>query len=98
VFRTVTLPLLLPSLVGAALLSAAVSLDDVIVTNFVSGSNPTVPVWILGLMRRTSTPTVNAVAVLILSGSLLLIGTAALVFRRSRAVALSRIVAEGRGG
>lgn len=98
VFRTVTLPLLLPSLVGAALLSAAVSLDDVIVTNFVSGSSPTVPVWILGLMRRTFTPTVNAVAVLILSGSLLLIGTAALVFRRSRAAALSRIVAEGRGG
>lgn len=98
VFRTVTLPLLLPSLVGAALLSAAISLDDVIVTNFVSGTSPTVPVWILGLMRRTFTPTVNAVAVLILSGSLLLIGTAALVFRRSRAAALSRIVAEGRGG
>ncbi len=97
VFRTITLPLLLPSLVGVALLCAAISLDDVIVTNFISGTNPTVPVWILGVMRRTFTPAVNAVAVLILAGSLTLIGFAALVFRRNRAAKLTEIVAGGHG-
>jgi spermidine/putrescine transport system permease protein len=97
VFRTITLPLLLPSLVGAALLCAAISLDDVIVTNFLSGTSPTVPVWILGVMRRTFTPGVNAVAVLILVGSLSLIGVAALVFRRNRSAKLTEIVAGSHG-
>jgi ABC-type spermidine/putrescine transport system permease subunit II len=97
VFKTITLPLLLPSLLGAALLCAAISLDDVIVTNFLSGTNPTVPVWILGVMWRTFTPGVNAVAVLILFGSLSLIGIAALVFRRTRSAKLTEIVAGGHG-
>ncbi len=97
VFRTITLPLLLPSLIGAALLCAAISLDDVIVTNFVSGTSPTVPVWILGVMRRTFTPTVNAVAVLILGGSLMLIAISAVVFRRGRTTRLTQIVAGGHG-
>lgn len=97
VFRTITLPLLLPSLVGAALLCAAISLDDVIITNFLSGTSPTVPVWILGVMRRTFTPGVNAVAVLILVGSLSLIGVAALVFRQNRSAKLTEIVAGGHG-
>jgi ABC-type spermidine/putrescine transport system permease subunit II len=97
VFRTITLPLLLPSLVGAGLLCAAISLDDVIVTNFVSGTHPTVPVWILGVMRRTFTPAVNAVAVLILLGSLGLTTIAALAFRRNRTQSLARVVAGGHG-
>lgn len=95
VFRTITLPLLLPSLVGAALLCAAISLDDVIVTNFLSGTSPTLPVWILGVMRRTFTPAVNAVAVLVLVGSLSLIGIAALVFRLNRSAKLTEVVAGG---
>ena len=48
VFRTITLPLLLAPLVGAGLLCAAISFDDVIVTNFVTGTQPTMPVWIGG--------------------------------------------------
>lgn len=84
VFRTITLPLLLPSLIAAALLGGAVSLDDVIVTNFVAGTSPTVPVWILGLMRRTFTPQVNVVAVIMLTGSLGLIALAGMAGRLGR--------------
>jgi ABC-type spermidine/putrescine transport system permease subunit II len=98
VFRTITLPLLLAPLVGAGLLCAAISLDDVIVTNFVSGTEPTVPVWILGVMRRSFTPAVNAVAVLILAGSLTLISIATLVFRRTRSGRLTDVVAGANRG
>jgi spermidine/putrescine transport system permease protein len=97
VFRTITLPLLAPSLVGAGLLCAAISLDDVIVTNFVSGTDPTVPVWILGVMRRSFTPAVNAVAMMILAGSLFLIAVAALALRRGRGGRLTDVVAGGHG-
>ena len=98
VFRTITLPLLLAPLVGAALLCAAISFDDVVVTNFVSGTDPTVPVWILGVMRRSFTPAVNAIAVLILTASLSLIAIAALIFRRSRSDTLVDVMAGAHGG
>jgi ABC-type spermidine/putrescine transport system permease subunit II len=81
VLSTITLPLVAPSLLGAAVLAAAVSLDEILVTNFTIGTDATLPVWILGQMRRGLTPGINALAVMILGGTLVLIGVAALLLR-----------------
>ncbi len=84
-FRRVTLPLIAPGVAGGALLALTLSLDDVVVTSFVSGpGSTTLPVYVFGLIRRGVTPLINAVSVLMLAGSMLLvIGSLALQGRRS---------------
>jgi putative spermidine/putrescine transport system permease protein len=89
VLRTITLPLLAPSLLGAGILAAAISLDELLVTNFTIGAQATVPVWISSQMRAGLTPSLNAVAVLMLAASLLLIGVAALAFRQRQGLRLA---------
>jgi len=66
VFRRVTLPLIAPAIAGGALVAAALSLDEFIITNFVSGSNVTLPLFIWSKLRIGVTPDVNAVSTLIL--------------------------------
>jgi ABC-type spermidine/putrescine transport system permease subunit II len=61
-FRDITLPLIRPSMIGAALLAAALSLDEFVVTWFNIGNDQTMPVLIWGLMRRGIDPSINAIA------------------------------------
>ena len=73
-FRYVTLPLIAPGVAGGALLSFTLSLDDVVISSFVSGpGSTTLPVYVFGLVRRGVTPLINAVSVLMLAGSMLLV-------------------------
>jgi spermidine/putrescine transport system permease protein len=73
-FRRVTLPLIAPGVAGGALLALTLSLDDVVITSFVSGpGSTTLPVYVFGLVRRGVTPLINAVSVLMLVGSMLLV-------------------------
>ena len=51
-FRTVTLPLLAPGLIGAALLAFALSIDDFVISNFTSGTTVTFPLWVYGAAQR----------------------------------------------
>jgi ABC-type spermidine/putrescine transport system permease subunit II len=81
VLRTITLPIIAPSLLGAALLAAAVSLDEVLVTNFTIGADATLPVWILSQIHRGITPAINALAVIILLASIVLVLLAGLAMR-----------------
>jgi ABC-type spermidine/putrescine transport system permease subunit II len=60
-FRRVTLPLLRPAIVVAALLIFTFSFDDVVTSAFLSGDDVTLPVLIFGLMRFHVTPEVNAI-------------------------------------
>lgn len=74
-FRRVTLPLIAPGVAGGALLALTLSLDDVVVTQFVSGSGATtLPVYVFGLVRRGVTPLINAVSTLMLVASMVLVG------------------------
>lgn len=74
-FRRVTLPLILPGVAGGALLALTLSLDDVVVTQFVSGAgSTTLPVYVFGLVRRGVTPLINAVSVVMLAASMILVG------------------------
>ena len=73
-FRYVTLPLILPGVVGGALLSLTLSLDDVVITQFAAGpGSTTLPVFVFGLIRRGVTPLINAVSVVMLAISILLV-------------------------
>jgi spermidine/putrescine transport system permease protein len=81
-FRRVTLPLILPGVVGGALLALTLSLDDVVVTSFVSGpGSTTLPVYVFGLVRRGVTPLINAVSVVMLVASMVLVVVSLLVQR-----------------
>lgn len=81
-FRKVTLPLIMPAVLGGALLALTLSLDDVVVTSFVSGpGSTTLPVYVFGLVRRGVTPLINAVSVVMLAASISLV-LVSLVFQR----------------
>ena len=84
VLRTVTLPLIAPSLVGAGILVFALSIDEFIITNFVIGANATLPVMIWSQMRTGITPSVNAMSTVILLTTLGLIALAGLVLWRRK--------------
>jgi spermidine/putrescine transport system permease protein len=69
VFRYVTLPILLPGIVAAALLCFTVSFDDYVITSLVAGVNSeTLPMIIYAMARRGVSPDVNAISVMITVG------------------------------
>ncbi len=73
-FRHVTLPLIMPGIAGGALLAFTLSLDDVVITQFVNGPGwNTLPVWVFGLIRKGVTPLINAISVIMLVASMLLV-------------------------
>ena len=80
-FRKITLPLISPGIIGGALLAFIISLDDLVITYFISGvGSTTLPVFIYGMMRRGIKPEINAIATLMIVVSLLIAG-AGLYFR-----------------
>jgi len=83
VFRDITLPLIAASIVGGALLAAAVSMDEILVTNFTIGAQSTIPLWVLGQITRTLTPGINAVAVMVLGVALLIVAIGGWLMRAS---------------
>ena len=87
VLRTVTLPLISPTLIGAGILVFALSIDEFIITNFVIGANATLPVLIWSQMRTGITPSVNAMSTVILLTTLGLIALAGLLLWRRQASA-----------
>jgi spermidine/putrescine transport system permease protein len=83
-FRRVTLPLIMPGVAGGALLALTLSLDDVVVTSFVTGpGSTTLPVYVFGLVRREVSPLINAVSTTMLVASILLVGISLGIQRRS---------------
>jgi spermidine/putrescine transport system permease protein len=81
-FRRVTLPLIMPGVLGGALLALTLSLDDVVITSFVQGPGATtLPVYVFGLIRRSVTPEINAVSTLMIGVSMVLV-FASLGFQR----------------
>jgi putative spermidine/putrescine transport system permease protein len=61
-FRYVTFPTIRTALLAGALLSFALSFDEIIVTVFTAGSTETLPIWILqNYSRPNQGPIVNAV-------------------------------------
>jgi spermidine/putrescine transport system permease protein len=82
-FFKVTLPLIVPGIVAAGMLSFALSLDDFIITYFVSGSTVTYPLFVNAAVKAAVPPQINvlASAILLISLALLVVGT---LYRRKR--------------
>jgi putative spermidine/putrescine transport system permease protein len=91
-FRHVTFPSIRTALIAGALLSFALSFDEIAVTFFLAGADTTtLPLWILGAFRNSrSLPEVNAVATVILVISLPMIATAAWLMREEASPRASR--------
>lgn len=74
-FKRVTLPLLMPGIIGGALLAFTLSLDDYLITVFTKGvREQTMPLYIYSLVRRGVTPEINALSTALLIGSIGLVG------------------------
>ena len=64
-FRTVTLPLIFPGILAAAVLAFALSIDDYVITLFNAGATVTFPLWVAGASRFGVPPAVNVMGTLI---------------------------------
>jgi len=88
-FFRVTLPMLLPGILSGAFMSFTLSIDDVIISNFVAGPySTTLPVKILSLVKTGLSPEVNALTSIMIAVILLglLVNSAVQAFLRKRAL------------
>ena len=84
-FRKITLPLIMPGILGGALLAFTLSLDDFVITFFTTGpGGTTLPIEVFGRIRRSISPEINAISTVMLAISMLLIIVSQLVQRRAR--------------
>jgi spermidine/putrescine transport system permease protein len=94
-FARVTLPLILPGVVAAALLAFALSIDDFVVSNFNSGTTVTFPLYIFGAAQRGIPVEVNVIATMLFAGTLVAMGLTVLQQRRADRLAAVRPQQEG---
>ena len=84
ILRKIILPLALPAVVSGWLLSFTISLDDVVVSSFVSGvSYEILPLRIFSLVKTGVTPEVNALATIMIVLSLALVVLSQLITRKN---------------
>jgi ABC-type spermidine/putrescine transport system permease subunit II len=77
-FRRVTLALLLPGIVAAALLTFTFSFDDVVTSYFLTGAaRPPLPIVLFGMIRFHITPEVNAIGVMVMLFTITLMSASA---------------------
>lgn len=81
-FSRVTLPLIVPGIIAAALLSFALSIDDFIVTFFNAGAEVTFPLQVFGASRAELSPQIHVLATMVLLVSVAVMGLGVLAGRR----------------
>jgi putrescine transport system permease protein len=85
-FRQVTLPLMMPAVLAGALLSFSLSLDNTIISSFVSTANASPwPVYVFSAVRAVLRPEIAAMSTLVLLLTLFALALVAIVLRRSGA-------------
>lgn len=83
-FFRVTLPLVAPGVVAAFLICFTISMDEFIIAFFLTGSEPTLPVYIWGQLRfPTKVPIVMALGTILVTVSILLLVLAEILRRQS---------------
>jgi spermidine/putrescine transport system permease protein len=74
IIRRILLPLLGPGLAAGALLAFTLSIDDFVITFLVSGpGNTTLPVKIFSMMRRSSPQVINALSVIFMAVTFIMV-------------------------
>ena len=82
-FWRITLPLIMPGVIGGALLAFTLSLDDFIISFFTVGPGTNLlPVEVYGRVKRAVTPQINAISTLMLVLSMVLVFLSQFVQRR----------------
>ena len=89
-FRYVTLPLIAPGVLAAAMLAFALSVDDFVITNFNAGDTVTFPLYIWGAARVSIPPQVNVMATIIFLVTLALMLVTVWQQRRAERMAAPR--------
>ncbi|MCC6304161.1 MAG: ABC transporter permease [Rhodobacteraceae bacterium] len=75
-FRKVTLPQLAPGILGGGLLAFIISMDDLVITYFISGAgSQTLPIFVFSMVRRGVKPEISAIATLIILASVIVAAT-----------------------
>ena len=83
-FRQITLPLMLPAVLAGALLAFTFSLDDVIISSFVSTSGgTTLPVYVFSALRTGMRGDLAAISTVTLAATLVALGVMVFALRRS---------------
>ena len=82
--RYIVLPLIAPAIFAGALLSITLSIDEFVVTFFTIGPQLTLPLYIYTQIKFGVTPEVNALATVILFGTLLVFGAGTVLLSRGR--------------
>jgi spermidine/putrescine transport system permease protein len=72
-FWKITFPLIFPGIMAAALLAFSLSIDDFVITNFVSGTSNTFPIWTWSIIKNALPPQINVV------GSMIFLSAVAIV-------------------
>jgi len=73
-FWRVTFPLIFPGIMAAALLAFSLSIDDFVITNFVSGTTNTFPIWVYSIQRNALPVQINVIGSIIFIGAVTLVG------------------------
>lgn len=81
-FSRITLPLIVPGIAAAALLSFALSIDDFIITFFNAGPEQTFPLRIFGASKVEISPQINVLATMVLLVSVAVMAAGAVYQRR----------------
>jgi spermidine/putrescine transport system permease protein len=89
-FRKVTFPLIFPGILAAALLAFALSIDDYVITSFVSGHTTTFPLWVFGVSRLGVPPEVNVLGTLLFVVAFAFIAVQVFVQRRQATAVASQ--------
>ncbi len=84
--RMVLLPMLAPAIWASLMIAFAISIDDFVITAFLMGdqSSATIPVKLYSAARAAPSPALNALASILLFASMVAIGIALFVMRRSQ--------------
>jgi len=69
-FFDITLPVIRPMVIGAALMAVALSIDDFILTSFTIGGGNTLPILVMSTLRRSVTPMTNAIGTMLIALSI----------------------------
>ena len=81
-FRKVTLPLIAPGILSAALIAFALSVDDFVITYFNAGSETTFPLFVWGAARVAVPPQINVIGSMIFLGAIVLMFANIILQRR----------------
>jgi spermidine/putrescine transport system permease protein len=94
-FRLIVLPLVMPGIISSLLISFTISLDEFIISFFLSGTEPTLPVYIFGQFRfPEAVPVILALGTVLVILSITLLAIAEFYRRRG----LARLGAQATGG